>query len=88
MKQILAPVCMDSGWSLYVWNFERKTVIVIDPVTMVEGSDAVMVKHKDVVHKLHQVMCACKVHFFKTPEASMLAWGTSYLSVQGSYVDR
>jgi hypothetical protein len=60
--------------SLYAWNFERRTITVIDPVKMVQGSDVVMRKHIEVVDKLHNAMILCKQQIFMFPTVHMMDW--------------
>uniref|UniRef100_A0A0A9CQM8 Uncharacterized protein n=1 Tax=Arundo donax TaxID=35708 RepID=A0A0A9CQM8_ARUDO len=53
------------NWCLYVWDFENKKVIVLDPVQMVCGK--VMIakkKHKDILPVLHEALMTCKQNVF------------------------
>lgn len=52
------------------------------------GSDAVMLKHRDTIYKLHQAMSMCKERFFQYPEVSMMDWKKEYLCIAGAHVDR
>jgi hypothetical protein len=86
--QILAPVYLDWTWSVYVWNFERRTIVVIDPVKMVGGCEVVMRKHVETVDKLHKAMRTCKDELFKDPKILMTDWHREFLSVEGAHGDR
>jgi hypothetical protein len=95
-------VCIDWNWSLYVWNFECGTIIVIDPVKMIGGFKAVMHKHQQYVEKLHRVMhkhqqyveklhrgmSSCKEKLFKDPKIPMTDWAREFLSVDGAAGNR
>jgi hypothetical protein len=86
--QIIAPVYFDWTWSLYVWNFERRTIIVIDPVAMVGGCHMVMQKHAQIVDKLHQAMTTLKEKLFKFPVILMNDWHREFLTVEGAHGNR
>jgi hypothetical protein len=81
-------VCIESKWSLYVWNFERRTIVVIDPVKMVGGTVAVQRKHEQNVDKLHIAITACKIKWFKYPCVLMVGWAKEFLSVEGAHGNR
>lgn len=83
-RMIRAPVYIDWDWSLYVWNFERGTVVVIDPVNMVAGREVLMEKHEPIVHKLHKAMQKCKEEYFNDPDVDMEGWTRDYISIQGA----
>lgn len=79
---------VDLQWSLYAWNFDRKTITVIDPVKMVEGRDVVMTKHKEVVHKLQKAMIVCKQQLFTLPIVHKKDWEEEFMVIEGAHVDR
>jgi hypothetical protein len=81
-------MCIDWNWSLYVWTFERRTIIVIDPVKMIGGFKAVMHKHQQYVEKLHRGMSSCKEKLFKDPKIPMTDWAREFLSVDGAAGNR
>jgi hypothetical protein len=81
-------VYLYSNWSLYVWNFERRTIIVIDPVKMVSGSVVVMRKHEQTVDMLHKAMTSCKEKWFKDPGLLMIGWTKEFLAVEGAQGNR
>ncbi|CAN6334679.1 unnamed protein product [Urochloa humidicola] len=84
-KMVIAPVLVETDWSLYVWNFARRTIIVLDPVNMAYGSEAVMNKHTETIDKLHIAMSSCKEAFFPFPRVSMQDWARDFLIVEGAH---
>lgn len=78
-------MCVDLDWSLYVWNFERRTVVVIDPVTMENGVEAVTNKHNGIVQKMHKGISLCKDQLFQHPQVDMIDWEIEYLTVEGAH---
>lgn len=83
-SMVLAPVLLECSWSLYVWNFQHRKIVVIDPVEMFSGYDKVMRKHEENVDKMHEAMTNCKEHFFPNPLVNMDGWRHEFLSVNGA----
>ncbi|CAL4921030.1 unnamed protein product [Urochloa decumbens] len=86
-RMVIAPTLVEADWSLYVWNFDRKTIVILDPVTMVSGSQAVMLKHNDIVDKMHEAMTTCKEVYFPYPNVPMQDWQREFISIDGAHCD-
>uniref|UniRef100_K3Y2Z0 Uncharacterized protein n=1 Tax=Setaria italica TaxID=4555 RepID=K3Y2Z0_SETIT len=50
---VIAPVLIHWHWCLYVWDFERERVIVLDPMDMPFGEHHMAKKHKLGVKIMH-----------------------------------
>lgn len=75
-------------WCLYVWDFERKKLIVLDPVSMEKGHNFLVMKHSETAKLMHSAMKYCKDHFFPYSQENMDDWHQEYVDIKGANGNR
>jgi len=55
----MAPILVEWHWWLYIWDFERKKVVVLDPKNMKLENSVLEDKHKDYILLLNSDMNKC-----------------------------
>lgn len=71
-------------WCLYVWDFQRRKIVVLDPLSMGEEPHVLEKKHSHTVSLMHKAMTYCKNNFFPSQDEQMEAWESDYLDVKGA----
>jgi hypothetical protein len=67
-----------------VWDFQRETVVVLDPMSMHLGGEHMIEKHKGSVTNMHQALEKCMQIYFSGINVSMKNWDVQYVTVVGA----
>ncbi|CAL5015641.1 unnamed protein product [Urochloa decumbens] len=86
-RLVLAPLQVQWHWCLYVWDFERKRLIVLDPMDMPLGEHHMAEKHNVAVRTIHAAMEECKERYFPEACGTMEGWQIEYLTMPGAHGD-
>lgn len=85
----MAPVLVHYWhWTLYVWDFEREKVVVIDPKYRDNEKSDLEGKHKNSLILINKAMKECTESFFHHNYTEVESWQTEYLGVSGAAADR
>ncbi|PUZ65335.1 hypothetical protein GQ55_3G215200 [Panicum hallii var. hallii] len=80
-KMVIAPVLIHWHWCMYVWDFGRNKIIVLDPMDMPLGEEYMATKHRHSVSIMRAAMQEAKQRYFPNTPANMETWGIEYLTV-------
>jgi hypothetical protein len=75
-------------WCLYVWDFHKKTILVLDPRWMHVQLVNMDSKHKKTVTVMHCLMKECNEVFLCENNCNMEDWKTEYVAINSAQVDR
>ncbi|CAN6332735.1 unnamed protein product [Urochloa humidicola] len=84
-RLVIAPLLVHWYWCLYVWDFERQKIIVLDPMDMPLGEHHMADKHKVTVKIMHAAMQESKERYFPDACGTMESWEVEYLVVPGAH---
>lgn len=73
---------------MYVWDFGRNKIIVLDPMDMPLGEEYMATKHRHSVSIMRAAMQEAKQRYFPNTPANMETWGIEYLTVCEAQGDR
>ncbi|KAL6639065.1 hypothetical protein ACP70R_022795 [Stipagrostis hirtigluma subsp. patula] len=83
-RLVLAPVYSGDVWSCYVWDFQKNTIVVIDPVGMLCDVDFLEEKHAGNIKVLHDALFRCLEAFTSFVSDPSDTWDHEYLKVEGA----
>ncbi|CAN6205475.1 unnamed protein product [Urochloa humidicola] len=86
-RLVMAPLLLHWHWCLYVWDFERNVIVVVDPMSMKLSGHKVAEKHKHSLDIMHKALQKCKEMYFEEQNGSMEGWEVEYLDIPGAQGD-
>lgn len=74
-------------WSLYAWDFQNKKIMVVDPLDMNLGVDALNKKHHQTLELMHRSMCLFMESKNDTGGMKVEEWEKEYIKIPGGSCD-
>ena len=84
----MAPILVECHWCLYIWDFERKKVVVLDPKFMKLGNSVLEDKHKGYILLLNSGMNECWRNLANSNNNNIDNWDSEYIDVIGGEANR
>lgn len=82
------PLLVHWYWCLYVWDLERKKIVVVDPTGMKLPGEGMEEKHNKTVELMNSGFKQSWEMFFNGQELDIEEWETEYTELSGGEVDR
>jgi hypothetical protein len=73
---------------LYVWDFDKKKIKVLDPKEIQLGREDLNKKHKTTCNMMDSAIKECWEFFFKVNRNNDEIWETEYIRINGGEVER
>ncbi|TVU07977.1 hypothetical protein EJB05_41358, partial [Eragrostis curvula] len=58
-RMVVVPVKANGMWATYLWDFQKKKIIVLDPVLMGSPASNIKMHHEGIVTVLHEFLITC-----------------------------
>ncbi|TVU43729.1 hypothetical protein EJB05_10217, partial [Eragrostis curvula] len=80
-RMVVVPVKANGTWATYLWDFQKKRIIVLDPVLMGTTASNIKMHHEGIVTILHEFLITCMeiyVPGFNTEAHGYDVWEKDY----------
>lgn len=78
---------LNAGLSAIACAFLSELLVVLDPLRMMFGADAMAIKHNDIVQLMDEAMRRCMEIYFQKEDIEEGGWAMEYISINGAESD-
>lgn len=86
--QVMAPLVVQWHWCLYIWDFERKKIVVLDPKGMKLSKSRLEDKHNSFLMLMNSGMNECWDKFSRMNDNNFENWESEYIKIIGGEGNR